>query len=327
MKVLVTGATGFVGRRLSAALGAAGHAIGALSRDPQRARADRPSLAEAWAWRPEDEAPPPGSLAWADAVVHLAGETVAGRWNAEKRRRIHDSRVGGTRHLVDGIGSQAAADRPAVLVSASAVGYYGDRGDEELDEDAAPGDGFLAGVCRDWEAEAARAEPLGVRVVRARIGLVLGRDGGALASLLPVFRAGAGGPLGGGRQWWPWIHVDDVVGLLVLAIEREALAGALNLAAPEPVRQKPFARALGAALDRPSFLPTPAFGLKLALGPFSEELLASRRVLARRAEEAGYRFRFPRLAEALADLVGEEGAERRRRRRPSDPYGDDDDVF
>jgi hypothetical protein len=297
-RVLLTGATGLVGAKLAERL----TDLVVLSRDPERARrALRASAAHAWA--PEVGPPPAAALANLDCVFHLAGEPVAeGRWTAEKKRRIRDSRVMGTRHLVAGLAAQAS--RPRVLVCASAVGYYGDRGDEVLDETSAAGSGFLADVCAAWEREASAAEALGIRVVSARIGVVLSRDGGALAKLLGLFRAGAGGTLAGGRQWIPWLHLDDLVGLLLHAAAHDGVRGAMNAVAPQPVTNRDFTRALAGAVHRPALLPVPAFALRLLLGEMSEVLTASARVLPKLALRTGYVFRYPDLDAALAALAG-----------------------
>jgi uncharacterized protein len=286
MRILVTGATGFIGRAAVARLAADGHEIRALSR----------GAGAPFVWRPGAGPVPAEAFDGVDAVLHLAGETLSGRWTAAKMRAVRESRVAGTRSLVDGIA--ALTQRPRVLVSAGATGYYGDRGEEPLDEDSPPGDGFLAEVCRGWEAEAARAETLGLRVVRLRFGIVLGRGGGALGPMLPLFRIGLGGPLGSGRQWWPWIAHEDAVGLIAHALATD-LAGPVNAVGPEAVRQRDFARALGRALRRPALVPTPAWALRIALGPFARELLSSRRVAPRAALGGGYRFRRPGVAEAL----------------------------
>jgi hypothetical protein len=238
-----------------------------------------------------------------DAVVHLAGETIAGRWTPEKKRKIYDSRVLGTRNLVEGLTRLDAQEKPKVLVSASAVGYYGDRGDERLTEEAPPSEGFLSKVCQDWEREARRAEELGLRVVRLRFGIVLGPGGGALQTMLPLFKLGLGGPLGSGRQWWSWVHLDDVVGLITFALENEAFSGAVNATAPNPVRQREFARTLGRVLRRPAALPAPAFALRLALGEFAGELLASTQAIPQKAQEMGYRFKYPELEGALRQIL------------------------
>ena len=254
----------------------------------------------------EPGAGPPGwwqALDGAGAVVNLAGESIAaGRWTPRQKERILQSRIRATRALVQGIA--AVANKPAVLVSGSAVGYYGPRGDEELDEGAPPGDDFLARVCVAWEGEARRAAEEGVRVALVRTGLVLAARGGALPRLVLPFRLGAGGPLGSGRQWMPWIHLDDLVELFVFLIQGEGLEGPFNGTAPQPVTNRQFARTLGRVLGRPSWLPAPAAALRLALGEMADALLLSgQRAVPRRALEAGFRFRFPELEPALRDLL------------------------
>jgi uncharacterized protein (TIGR01777 family) len=288
MRVLVTGGTGLVGKPACDALRAAGHAVTVVSRDPGRV----PARAVGW-----DAL---GTvMSETDAVVNLAGESIAaGRWTATRKAAIRRSRVEGTRALVE---AMAAADpRPGVLVSASAIGYYGDRGPVALDESAGPGDDFLARVCVAWEAEAQRAEDLGVRVVRLRIGVVLAPDGGALSAMLLPFRAGLGGPLGGGSQWMSWVYRGDVVGLIRDAVSNDGYAGAVNATAPNPVTNKDFVRALGRALHRPAVLPVPAVGLRLALGEMATLLLASQRVLPTVAQRLGYAWQEPELPAALA---------------------------
>jgi len=301
MNVLITGATGFVGRALVQALTERGHRVSALTRDPSSARRSLPQLDAAYAWEPTIGRPPVESLEGVDAVVHLAGETVQGRWTAAKRRAIRDSRVLGTRNLVDGLAS--AEDRPRALITASAIGYYGDRGERLLTEHEPAGRGFLADVVRDWEREARGAEAIGLRVARLRVGVVYAPDGGALGAMLPLFRAGLGGRIGNGRQWWSWIHRDDLVRMLVWSIETP-VDGAINAVAPEPLRQRDVARALGRALRRPTLLPAPAPAIRLALGGFSEELLSSKRVVPARAQQLGFEFLFPTLTAALPDLLG-----------------------
>jgi uncharacterized protein (TIGR01777 family) len=292
--VLVTGGTGFVGHRLQSALVASGHGITVVTRHPERHRTARAGV---------DYVPWPPDLSRQQAVVHLAGEPLfARRWNAAVKDEIKRSRVESTRKLVEAM--SASAQRPEVLVCASAVGWYGDRGDELLDERSAPGTGFLAEVCQAWEAEALRAEALGVRVVRLRIGVVLGPGGGALARMLLPFKLGLGGPIGSGRQWMSWIHARDLCELIVRAVDDTRLCGALNGVAPEPVTSHDFARALGRALHRPAILPTPAFGLRLALGEVTDVLLESQRCAPRAALEAGFTYRFPEVGAALADIVG-----------------------
>lgn len=272
MIVAITGASGFIGRHLRAAWPADWRII-----------------------------PRGGAFDRADAVVHLAGEPVAQRWTAAAKGRIHDSRVAGTRALVDAIAR--CETRPKVLVSASAIGVYGDRGDEWLDEDATPASGFLADVGRAWEAEASRAETFGVRVVKIRFGLVLGRDGGALAKMLPVFRLGLGGPLGDGAQWMSWIHVDDIAGMIRYAVETDHARGVWNGVSPNPVTNREFTRALAKALHRPAIFPVPKFALRLGAGEMSQILLDSQRCAPKAALAAGYRFRYPELGPALAAVL------------------------
>src|SRR3990172_9037353 len=249
MRVLITGATGLVGRPLCLALIDSGHAVVALSRNPDASRRRSTWLREVHRWRPEEESPPARAFEGVDAVVHLAGESVVGLWTAGKRDSIRRSRALGTSNLVDAM--LARGDGPQALVAASAVGYYGDRGEEILTDDAGPGQGFLAEVCVAWEAEASRAEGAGVRVARLRSGNVLAARGGALGVLRRIFAFGLGGPIGGGRQWWPWVHIDDAVGIIRFALENE-VSGAFNATAPGAVRQGEFARALGKTLHRPA---------------------------------------------------------------------------
>jgi uncharacterized protein len=295
VKIAVTGATGFIGRSLCAELARRGHQVVALSRDPARARELLPA-AEAVAWGGESQPLPP-----VDALVNLAGEPIAGRWTDEKKRRIRESRVAGTRRLVAAI--RSTEPRPAVLVSVSAVGYYGDRGEETLTEFSSSGDGFLADLCREWEAQAQQAVELGVRVARFRLGVVLAGDGGALRSMLLPFRLGLGGPLGSGRQWFSWVHRADVIGLLLFALETPAASGPINVVAPESVRNRDFTRTLGSILHRPTVLPAPAFALRLLLGEFAGELLGSQRVIPQQAQALGYPFRFPQLGPALREIL------------------------
>jgi hypothetical protein len=301
MKSLVTGATGFIGRALRARL----QDPVILSRDPDRTRASM-SVSRAFAWDLA-AAPPLEAFDGVEAVFHLAAEPLAGgRLDPGKARRVRESRVGGTRLLVEAL---ARLERPPpVLVSASAVGFYGSRGDEVLAEDAARGDGALAELCEAWEREALAAAALGIRVVTLRIGFVVGRGGGALAKMLPVFRLGLGGRLGSGRQWVPWIHLDDVVSIALLAAQDGTLSGPLNATAPAPVTNAELTRALGAALHRPASLAVPAAALRLAVGDLAEAVLASQRVVPKRALEAGFTFGFADLGAALRDAVRTERA-------------------
>ena len=300
MRILVTGATGFVGRPLVSSLVERDHEVVVVSRDPVGARAALPLVFRHVGWDPNEGPVPARALEGVDAVIHLAGETVAGRWTEEKKQRIRDSRVLGTRHLVEGV--RAVDGRPRQLVSASAIGYYGDRGDEELTEDSGPGDDFLATVGVEWENEAAQAADVGVDVATMRIGIVLHPEDGALKQMLPPFRFGVGGPLASGRQWWSWIHRADLVRLFVTAVE-EGWAGTFNATSPKPERQRDFARILGAVLERPAVIPAPEFALRALLGEFATEILTSKKVLPRAAEDRGFEFRFASLQRALLDLL------------------------
>lgn len=296
MRALITGATGLIGRHLFERLE---NAV-VLSREPARARA-RLQGATVHAWAPEAGPPPAAAFDGIDVVFHLAGEPVGMRWTADRKRRIRDSRVSGTRNIVAALG--ALERRPAALVCASAVGYYGDRGDETIDESQPPGGDFLAGVCRDWEAEALRAHDHGIRVVTVRTGIVLARDGGALPRMLPPFRLGLGGRLGDGRHFMPWVHIDDVVGMMRLAASSDAISGAMNAVGPDPVRNAEFTRTLGRVLGRPTLFPVPRVALQLAFGEMSRILFDSQRVVPLAAQAAGYSFLHPDLAEALRAVV------------------------
>ena len=291
MRVLVTGGTGFVGAALCHALRGAGHEVIVVTRAP--GHVDGAAIG----WDGVS-----GAVRACDALVNLAGEPLAsGRWNRQQKQLIRDSRVLATRTLIDAL--TVGEPRPAVLVNASAVGYYGPRGDEPLDESAGPGTGFLADVCRAWEEETLAAERLGVRVVRLRLGVVLAAGGGALSRMLRPFRAFVGGPLGSGRQWMSWIHRDDVTGLIVAALGNPGYRGAVNASAPQPVTNRDFAALLGRTLARPASLPTPAFALRLALGEISEILLTGQRVLPGVATRLAYHWRFPELGAALRASV------------------------
>jgi uncharacterized protein len=299
MRITITGATGLIGTRLVRALNERGDELTVLSRSPERARA---ALGvEAVGWRAESEPAPADALAGRDGVVHLAGENLAQRWSDQVKRRVIASRELGTRNLVAGI--RAAEPRPAALVSASGVDYYGPRGDEPISEAEPPGEGFLPGVCVAWEREAAAAEELGVRVVRLRTAVVLDKDGGALAKMLPFFRLGIGGPVAGGRQYLPWIHVDDLVAMYVAALDRPDWSGPVNAAAPDPPTNREFSRALGRALRRPAFAPVPAFAIRLLYGEMAEIVVHGRRAVPDRARELGFTYAHPDLDEALGSVL------------------------
>jgi uncharacterized protein (TIGR01777 family) len=297
VKITITGASGLIGRRLLKSLAAGGHSLQVLSR---HAGTNMPPGVKVFVWDATRGEPPADSLRDVDAVIHLAGAPVAQRWNDDTKAKIRESRVTGTRSLVRALSKLAT--KPKVLLCSSAIGYYGSRGDEILTEASAPGSDFLADVCVAWEKEASAAEALGMRVVRMRTGVVLDQRGGALAKMLPPFKLGLGGKLGSGRQWMSWIHLDDLAGLYTFALEN-AVSGPVNGVAPYPVPNADFTKKLAAALHRPALLPVPPIGLKLMFGEMSEVLLASQRVQPRQAETAGYRFRFPQLDPALADLL------------------------
>jgi uncharacterized protein (TIGR01777 family) len=293
MNIGITGATGFVGTHVAALARARGHRVTGFSRS---AKAD-PRFDEMRGYAADAAL----DFSGCDALIHLAGESVKGIWTREKRARIMTSRVEGTRRVVGALAQNGP--RPRVLVSASAIGFYGETGENAVDENSTGGSGFLADVSRAWEAEAVKAEAHGVRVVIPRISIVLGRSGGALEAMLPAFRAGLGGRLGSGRQWMSWIHLDDLAALLLEAATGEILRGVFNACSPNPVRNSEFAATLARALHRPAILPVPAFLLRAALGEFSQELLGSKRVLPRRALESGFRFQFPTLDAALTEIL------------------------
>ncbi len=291
MKCVISGGTGFIGRQIAERLRQDGHEVNSWSR-----RATAPL-----AWDPLTGTSSNASVDGTDVVLHLAGEPVAQRWNDAAKARIRDSRILGTRRLVDVIAR--VPRRPRVLVSASAIGIYGDRGDEILTEASAHGKGFLVETCEGWEAEADRAANFGLRVVKLRIGFVLGKGGGALGQMLPVFRLAVGGRLGSGRQWMPWIHIEDVLELLVRAVNDSSMSGVWNATAPNPVTNAEFTRELGRAVHRPAILPVPPFALKLAFGEFAQHMLDSARVIPAVAQSAGHRFRYPEIGPALRNLV------------------------
>ena len=295
MRITLTGATGFVGRALCETLAAQGHDLQDLTRNPDLARGLLPTSAEAVAYDSPD------AFSSADAVINLAGESVVGLWTAAKRRKIRDSRVLGTQRLVESLASRKT--QPSVLISASAIGYYGDRGDEILTESSRPGEGFLAETSIEWESAALQAEDLGIRTAVLRIGIVLETGGGALGSMLTPAKLGLGGPLGSGKQWWSWIHRDDLIGLILHCLNDERITGPVNATAPEPMQQGLFAKTLGSVLHRPAFLPAPAFVLRTVLGGFSEELLSSKRVLPQAALDSGYAFQHRSLSGALKAIL------------------------
>ena len=304
MKILIAGSSGLVGTALVESLGQAGHTVCRLLRPESAAKAAgaRPSVAVRW---DPGTGELEGAAAGADALVNLAGVSIAsGRWTAERKRALYASRVDTTRALVKAAGQ--LHPRPRVLVSASAIGYYGSHGDEELGEDSEPGNDFLAGLARDWEEEALRGEDSGMRVVCLRFGVVLARTGGALQRMLLPFKLGAGGRLGSGKQWMSWVTLAEAVSVVRFALENESLRGPVNTVSPNPARNREFTAALAQALHRPAIFPAPAFALRLALGEMADALLlVSQRVVPWKLSALGYEFIHPELAGALAAVLAE----------------------
>lgn len=311
MRVFVTGASGFVGRRLIRELLRRGDSVVALTRrarnlaggSAEGGASDRLTVVEGDPCKP---GPWQQAIAGCDAVVALAGEPVmGGRWTTDFKRRLYDSRIESVRRVVEAITALPMAEGqcPRVLVSASAVGYYGSRGAQELTETSGPGSDFLANLCVDWEAAAESAKPHGTRVVCLRIGVVLGEGGGALEKMLPAFRLFMGGPLGSGDQYWAWVHLEDVIGLILYSLSHAEAQGPINAVAPSPCTVREIAQQLGATLHRPSLFAVPELALKVMLGERSEVLLGSQRVVPQRARELGYRFRYGDLPSALRSVL------------------------
>ena len=300
MRVLISGATGFIGRRLVHRLTDSGHELTALTRDVTRATKMLPGVTFNQ-WNP-GEALPAGLIDSVDAVVNLAGESVNGRWTKAKKDRILSSRVEVTRAIVD---AMDATRDPKVLINASAVGIYGDRGDDVLTETSPAGEGFLKDVVVRWEDEARRAAAGGSRVAIMRFGIVLGPEGGALQKLLPLAKLGLSGPVGSGKQWWPWVHVDDLTKSIEEALGHE-MSGVFNITSPQPVRQREFASVLGKVVHRPSFLPAPEFALRLAQGEFADELVFSKRVMPAHLMDMGFHFDHVELESAFRHLLNKE---------------------
>lgn len=294
-RVLMTGASGLIGSALLPSLEQSGAEVTRLTRRPTK-------LPSQISWNPR--APlPPQTVSGFDSVIHLAGETVVGRWTAEKKREIRESRVSGTQHLATALAE--CKSKPRVFLCASAVGFYGNRGDEVLTEDSPAGTGFAAELGRDWEAASRIAADAGIRTVNLRIGVVLTSHGGALGKMLTPFKLGLGGRIGSGRQWWSWIHIDDIVGAILHVLGTESVSGAVNLVAPNPVTNREFTRELAAVLHRPALAPLPAFVARIALGEMATELMcSSQRVVPRKLQESGYSFRFNDLRAAFENLTG-----------------------
>lgn len=300
MRILITGVTGLIGRAVCQLLVNEDSQVVVLSR--RQPAAIGLTGVSAFRWEPEAESPPAQAWEGVEAVIHLAGEPVAAaRWTEEQKRRIRDSRVKGTRNLVAGM--RVAPSRPRILISASAVGFYGDRGDEILNESSDPGSGFLSDVCLDWEVEAALARELGARVALVRTGVALSPSGGALEKMLTPFKLALGGRLGSGRQWFPWIHIEDIAGIFRHALMTSAIDGPINGVAPGIVNNGEFTRELAAALNRPVFFPAPEFALRLLMGEMAEVVLSSQRVVPQVALDTGYQFKYPNLRPALESLL------------------------
>ncbi len=298
MTYLLTGATGFIGKKLVNVLLERGHSVNYLAR---KRSPDLDSRAAFHQWNSQSEDPPLNSVPRHEAIIHLMGEPVAQRWTADIKARIRASRIDATRKLVAGIGR--LQHKPSVLISSSAVGYYGNRGDEILTEASGPGSGFLAEVCVDWEREALRAREFGLRVTTIRTATVLGREGGALAKMLTPFRLGLGGKFGNGKQWMSWVHVDDLIRLFIFASENSGASGPLNGASPNPVTNAEFTKTLAQTLHRPAIMPMPKFALKLALGEMSDFLFDSLRVIPEATQQCGFQFEHPKLDETLIGLM------------------------
>lgn len=305
MHIFMTGSTGFIGRALVLRLRRDGHHLTAWVRDEEGARSRLGAEVNLLPIERGDLALR-DTLASCDAVVNLAGEPLIGRWTSDRREQIVESRVQLTKRIVQAMDMSSA--HPSILISGSAVGYYGDRGDEILTEDSHPADDFLGRLCQEWERASLQAEAFGVRAVVLRTGIVLGRDGGALSKLLPPFRIGLGGPIGSGRQYMPWIHLHDHVEIVAAALVDARYNGSINATAPSPVTNKDFARALGRALHRPAFAPLPAFALKAALGESASVLLTGQRALPEKLGRLGFTFEYEALDAALADILGREEA-------------------
>ncbi len=301
MKVIVSGATGFIGQHLVSRLAEKNHDVITTSRNPDRFKTEPTSALTLLKWDPNNEPFPLKELNEADAVIHLAGENVAsGRWNKKRKASIVESREIGTRHLVQSLN---LCQSPKVLLSASAIGIYGDRDDEVLNEDSFQGTGFLATVCKKWEGEARKTDPRH-RLVIVRTGIVLGSGGGALKKLLLPFRMGLGGHAGNGRQWMSWIHIDDLVNMMIWAVENSQIKGVYNAVAPDCKTNKDFSKTLAAVLHRPCLIPVPAFVLKLLFGDMSQIVLQSQRIIPDRTVKEGFRFKYSSLENALTQILG-----------------------
>jgi uncharacterized protein (TIGR01777 family) len=301
MKVVVTGATGFVGQEVVKQLLVAGDEVIVLTRNVAKAAITLGSSCRYYQWKDEDSLPPMEALEAVDGVINLMGETISKRWDEPQKKKIYNSRINGTRKLVEAI--EKLKVKPKVLVSTSAVGIYGNRGPEEINESSSLADDFLAKVCKDWENEANKAKNYGLRVVMIRLGIVLGRKGGALAKMLPIFKLGLGGRLGSGNQYMSWIHVRDVATMFIEALKNNELKGVFNGTSPYPATNSEFTKQLGKALGRPAIFPVPSIALKIALGEMSQLLLEGQKVFPAKFKEAKFRYRYSTLEMALKETA------------------------
>lgn len=301
MKVVVTGATGFIGQVIVRQLLEAGDEVVVLTRNVAKAAISLGNLCKYYQWEDLDSLPPLEAFDQADGVINLMGETISRRWDEEQKKSIYHSRIDGTKRLVEAF--EKLQQKPKVFVSASAIGVYGNRGSEEINETSATGEGFLASVCKDWESEANKAANLGIRVAIIRTGLVIGRNGGALSKMLPVFKLGVGGKMGTGQQYMSWIHVEDLASMYIETLKNEKISGVLNGTAPYPATNAEFTKLMGKVLRRPVFLPAPKVAVKAVLGEMSQLLLEGQKVLPSKFKESHFRYRYPTLEMALKETA------------------------
>lgn len=301
MKVVITGATGFVGQVIVKQLLAAGDEVVVLTRNVARAAITLGSSCKYFQWNESEELPPLEALEGADGIINLMGESISKRWDENQKKKIYNSRIHGTRKLVEAM--EKLKKKPSVFVSTSAIGIYGNRGSEEINEGSNVASDFLAKVCLDWENEANKARNHQARVAIIRVGIVLGHGGGALAQMLPIFKLGGGGPLGNGKQYMSWIHIDDLASMYVEALKNPEIKGVLNGTSPYPVTNAEFTKVLGKVVRRPAFLPAPSFAIKIAFGEMSQILLEGQKVLPVKFKEAKFRFRMPTLEMALKESI------------------------
>ncbi len=301
MKVVVTGATGFVGQVIVKQLLAAGDEVIVLTRNVAKAAISLGSTCRYYQWDDMESLPPAEALEGADGVINLMGESISKRWDENQKKKIYNSRISGTRKIVEAF--EKLNHKPKVFVSTSAIGIYGNRGAEELNESSNVADDFLAKVCKDWENEANKARNHGARVAIIRVGIVIGKNGGALAQMLPIFKLGGGGPLGSGKQYMSWIHIEDLASMYIEALKNNEIKGVLNGTSPYPVTNAEFTKVLGKVLRRPAFLPAPSFAIKIAFGEMSQILLEGQKVLPVKFKEAKFRFRVPTLEMAIKESL------------------------